>query len=95
MEFRQKDLCNPKDAAEERDTLLAADLIFVDAAKDGHMEREFIELFKRTPFKNPPIVIFDDIRFPEMCLIWRDIEKPKLDISSFGHWSGTGMVDWV
>jgi predicted O-methyltransferase YrrM len=95
MEFRQKDLCNPIHSAEEMADLVEADLIFVDAAKDGKMEREFISLFMNIPFRNPPIVIFDDIRFPEMCLIWRDITKPKLDVTSFGHWSGTGLVDWV
>jgi len=21
-------------------------------------------------------------------------DKPKLDMTSFGHWSGTGLVDW-
>jgi predicted O-methyltransferase YrrM len=95
LQFRRKDLCNPEDAADEWNTLISADLIFVDAAKDGHMEREFINLFYKVPFLRPPVIIFDDIRFPEMCMIWRDIKKPKLDVTSFGHWSGTGLIDWI
>jgi len=35
----------------------------------------------------------DDIRFKNMIPLWRSITQPKLDISSFGHWSGFGMVD--
>jgi hypothetical protein len=29
-----------------------------------------------------------------MLRFWRELKKPKLDISSFGHWTGTGMVMW-
>jgi hypothetical protein len=43
----------------------------------------------------PPIVIFDDIRLMSMVYIRRSIDKPKLDITSFGHWSGTGLVEWT
>jgi predicted O-methyltransferase YrrM len=94
MEFRQVDICHPVAAQQEWETLQQAELIFVDAAKDGQMERQFLELFRKIPFKKPPVIVFDDIRFPEMCLIWRDIDSPKLDLTSFGHWSGTGIVHW-
>jgi hypothetical protein len=39
--------------------------------------------------------MFDDIRFWNMLRIWRNVAAPKLDITSFGHWSGTGLVDWA
>lgn len=94
LKFRQVDLCNPIGAGQEWQTLQKAGLIFVDAAKDGQMERQFLDLFRRIPFESPPVIVFDDIRFPEMCLIWRDIDRPKLDLTSFGHWSGTGIVHW-
>lgn len=94
MEFRQVDLCQADSARAEWETLKKAELIFVDAAKDGTMERQFLDLFNRVPFEKPPVIVFDDIRFPEMCLIWRDIDSPKLDLTSFGHWSGTGLVHW-
>lgn len=71
-----------------------ADLIFADAAKDGTQEQLFIDNFKSIKFKNSPIIVFDDIRLWNMLKIWRDISFPKLDITSFGHWSGTGLVDW-
>jgi hypothetical protein len=39
------------------------------------------------------LLILDDIRFTNMIPLWRAISSPKLDLSSFGHWSGTGLVD--
>jgi hypothetical protein len=30
-----------------------------------------------------------------MIGIWRGIRHPKLDLTSFGHWSGTGLVEWI
>jgi len=39
-------------------------------------------------------VLFDDIRLWNMLDIWRSIDFPKLDLTSFGHWSGTGVVQW-
>jgi len=80
--------------ASQAEIIRKADLIFVDAAKDGVMESVFIDLFDNISFDKNPIVIFDDIRFEIMTTIWREIKHPKLDISSFGHWSGTGLVDW-
>ena len=45
-------------------------------------------------FTNDPIVMFDDIRLLNMIEQWRALPRPKLDLTSFGHWSGTGLVDW-
>ena len=72
-----------------------ADVIFVDAAKDGIFEQKLIDNFKLFGVRDGAIVIFDDIRFMNMINIWRNIEKPKLDITSIGHWTGTGIVHWV
>ena len=38
--------------------------------------------------------MFDDIRLLNMIEQWRALPRPKLDLTSFGHWSGTGLVDW-
>jgi hypothetical protein len=29
-----------------------------------------------------------------MLGVWRGIARPKLDLTSFGHGSGTGLVRW-
>jgi len=77
-----------------RELLESADLIFVDASKDGKLEKMILDNFRLINFNNPPIIIFDDIRLWNMLKIWRDITMPKFDLTSFGHWSGTGIVDW-
>jgi predicted O-methyltransferase YrrM len=89
------DITTESGFAAHRETLRDADLIFADAAKDGHQERVFLERFEQAGFTQAPIVIFDDIRLMNMLQIWRDISRPKLDITSFGHWSGTGLVDYA
>jgi predicted O-methyltransferase YrrM len=78
-----------------RELLESADFIFIDAAKDGVMEQKFIDNLKPLRFKNAPIVMFDDIRVWNMLAIWRKLDRRKLDLTSFGHWSGTGLVDWT
>jgi predicted O-methyltransferase YrrM len=77
-----------------REVFQSADFIFVDAAKDGVMEQRFIENFRRLGLPKGPVVMFDDIREWKMLRIWNDITEPKLDITSFGHWTGSGWVDW-
>lgn len=94
--FQQKvlDLTSPEVQASERAIFETADFIFVDAEKDYKMEKTFIEFFDSLKFRKPPIIMFDDIRLIQMVEIWRKIKHPKLDLTSFGHWSGTGLVEW-
>jgi predicted O-methyltransferase YrrM len=89
------DLADPAVAATHRELLESADLIFMDAAKDGQMERSFIALFESLRFEGTPVALYDDIRLWNMLDIWRGIRRPKLDLTSFGHWSGTGLVDYA
>ena len=43
--------------------------------------------------RKPRWLFIDDIRFPNMQKLWRRIQSPKLDLSSFGHFSGSGLVN--
>jgi predicted O-methyltransferase YrrM len=80
---------------ERRKSLIeSADLIFVDAAKDGRMEQRLLDSFERCQFNRDPLIVFDDIRVWNMLRIWSNIRRPKLDLTSFGHYSGTGLIDW-
>lgn len=88
------DLSDPACIYKHRDLLQEADLIFIDAEKDGVMEQRFLDNLETIAFKNEPLVVFDDIRVWNMLRIWHGIRFPKLDLTSFGHWSGTGLVDW-
>lgn len=90
-----EDLTSYPALVRHRELLSSASLIFIDAAKDGVSESIFIDHLKTVHFNDPPIVVFDDIRLWNMLAIWREISAPKLDITSFGHWSGTGLIDWT
>lgn len=76
------------------DILSQADLIFIDATHDGILEEKLMSYFEEIPFNKPPYLIFDDIRVWTMLKMWREIKHPKMDLTSFGHWSGTGIVQW-
>lgn len=71
----------------------SAELLFIDAPKDGIFEYKFAKLLTKLTPRDTRVIVFDDIRFVNMMTMWRGIKSPKLDISSFGHWSGTGIVD--
>jgi len=77
-----------------KDLLSEADFMFIDGPKDIAFEKEFLRKLDEIEFKHNPIIMFDDIRLWNMLSIWREIKKPKLDLTSFGHWSGTGLIDW-
>lgn len=77
-----------------RDALRHADLIFVDGPKDGITEKAFLANLAAVDFAGKPLVVFDDTRLLNMIDVWRAIDRPKMDLTSFGHWSGTGLVAW-
>ncbi len=88
------DLTKWESVQKHRDMLEQADVIFMDALKDGKQEYSFLENFSKLQFKKKCLFIFDDIRLWNMLDIWYNLDKPKLDMTSFGHWSGTGLVEW-
>jgi len=89
------DLANPETFETYRELISKADFIFADGPKDGKFEPKFLELLDTVTFEKPPVVLFDDIRDMHMLGAWREITKPKLDFSSFGHWTGTGLAQWT
>lgn len=76
------------------ESMAEAELVFVDGPKDGSTEAAFLDLLGTIPFRRNPIIVFDDTRLMNMVFVWRSIQRPKMDLTSFGHWSGTGLVDW-
>ncbi len=88
------DLTKWEDVQKHRALLERADIVFMDALKDGVQEYQFLDNFSKLNFKKGCLFIFDDIRLWNMLDIWYHIDKPKLDMTSFGHWSGTGLVVW-
>jgi predicted O-methyltransferase YrrM len=94
LEQRIDDLSTPVGWRANAELLRSAELIFVDAKHDGAQEREFLRGFDEIGLAGAPVVVFDDIRVWSMVGFWQEIRRPKLDLTSFGHWSGTGLVDY-
>lgn len=88
------DVTRPEGFAKHLELFEAAELIDVDAAKDGVMEQRLLDLLGTVSQRASPLLVFDDIRLWPMPRIWRAIAHPKLDLTSFGHWTGTGLVEW-
>lgn len=76
------------------ETLTGCDFLFVDAPKNVVFERTLLQHLETIRLPSNMLVVFDDIRQWNMLKIWRDIARPKLDLTSFGHWTGTGLIDW-
>ena len=70
------------------------DLLFMDGPKDGRFEYRFWELLRERGLRPGALLIIDDIRLPKMLEFWRDLRLPKLDLISFGHFTGTGLAIW-
>jgi len=75
------------------DLLNSADIIFIDGPKDGIFEYKLFSLLQELKPKENKLLIYDDIGFINMIDMWKNIKSPKLDATTFGHWSGTGIVD--
>lgn len=94
LEQHLVNLIEPDIFEAHKDALSNADFIMLDGPKDGHFEERFLHLLKTVEFSDKPRWLFiDDIRFDNMQDLWRSIKSPKLDVSSFGHFSGTGLVN--
>lgn len=91
IEQRNGDLSDNEFFKSQRSTFANADLIFLDAPKDGVFEEKFLELVLPA-LKSGAILILDDIRFLNMLKIWENLEHQRIDLTSFGHASGTGIV---
>ena len=89
-----EDLSQPPTLARHGALLEDADLIYLDAAKDGVVEPRLLSAFERLAFRKRLLLVLDDTRVWNMVRLWRDIRRPKLDLTSFGHWTGTGLVEW-
>lgn len=92
IEQRIADMSDPAVVREHADLLRSADLLFVDAAKDGRMEPALWRALGEVGLKPSCVSVWDDIRMWPMLAFWRGIRAPKLDLTSFGHWAGTGIV---
>ena len=87
------DLSNPAGLEKYRGLLESADFMLIDAPKDGVFEYRLIEQFQTMRFPKCPIILWDDTRLWSMLRFWRILPWPKLDVTSFGAWSGSGLCE--
>lgn len=92
LQQRIGDLASEDYLETQMDTLQAADLLFVDGPKDGVFEPAFCAKVLTRLTDRPRLVVFDDIGRLNMVQLWRDLPYPKLEATSLGHWSGTGLL---
>lgn len=92
IEQRLCDLLEPGAYAAELPTLGEADVIFADGPKDGTFEPAVLPRLVSSLRGSGTVLVVDDIRLLPMVSVWRELQAPKLDVTSFGHWSGTGLV---
>ncbi len=88
-----EDLSNPAVFEKYLNIFNQAELIFCDAPKDGVFEHRFLANLTHIRPASACLLVLDDTRMLNMIDVWRAIRSPKLDLTSFGHWSGTGLVD--
>jgi predicted O-methyltransferase YrrM len=77
-----------------RQLIESVEFLFIDGPKDNNFEWKLLEYLKTVKFRRPPVIVFDDTRLWSMLKFWRELPYPKLDLTSFGHSSGTGLVQW-
>jgi predicted O-methyltransferase YrrM len=88
------DLADLRTAQAYAEVLRNAEFIFVDGPKDGVFERRLLDNFRVIGLHAGTLLMFDDIRLLNMVEIWDEIDLPKLDLTGFGHFTGTGLVEW-
>jgi predicted O-methyltransferase YrrM len=92
LEQRIGDLGQDAYFSEQQTTLLSAELIFVDGPKDSRFEPIFFSRLFELLSGSRHVVAADDIHFLNMVPIWNGLKVDKLDVTSLGHWSGTGLM---
>lgn len=75
-----------------KDLFAKADIIFIDGPHDGNFENVIFQNILKLENKNSILLIFDDIHVSSMVDFWCNISLPKLDATSVGHQSGTGLA---
>ena len=80
-----------KNCIDDIDLLMKAPLIMLDTAHTGDFEVYVINTLIENNYKG--LVLCDDIYLnKEMLAFWNWVPLKKIDVSEFGHWSGTGII---
>jgi len=100
--YKIENLFEPNNLEINKEHILSSDLIFIDVdPHEGVIEYEMYLWLEKNNYKG--LILYDDILLEEghmgvysgnsMKKFWNKIsDKYKLDLSSVGHYSGTGIV---
>lgn len=91
-----EDLTTPAIREKHRRTLLESPLIFLDIdPHEGDREWAFLEWLREAGYRG--VVVLDDVWHfkPLREKVWYRLPRAeKIDLTSVGHWSGTGLVSF-
>ena len=92
--YNLKNLWDPDIRTQWEKRLLNSPLIFFDVdPHEGSMEYEFYCWLRDNGYRG--LLVMDDIwYFSGLRDTWNRIDVTKYDLTSLGHWSGTGLVDF-
>ena len=85
------DLANPEFYEMHISRIRDADLVIIDGPKDGVFEYKLVPKVVND-MKAGSLLVLDDIRFSNMKDLWMAVDRPRIDVGSFAHSSGTGIV---
>ena len=91
-------ICNIVDVRDNEDLvekIIQSRIILLDITHNGEDEAKFYDFLMEISYQG--ILICDDIqltRLGDMPGFWNAIKETKYDLSKYGHWSGTGLVDF-
>lgn len=86
------DLLDADVYSQYRHLLATADLIFLDGPKDGHFEKVLLDRLISDFRGTNKVIVIDDIKVLPMLMIWKQLDVPKFDATSLGHFTGTGVL---
>ena len=73
--------------------LLSSPFIMLDTDHDGTFENQFYQFLKMNHYDG--LLFPDDIHLCDAIIrFWNSITEPKVDLTDFGHFSGSGLVDF-
>ena len=80
------------DCVNDMDLITQSDFIVLDIdPHDGKEEVRILEALEKKGYKG--MVLLDDIHLnAQMDAFWNSITHKKVDLTKYGHWSGTGLV---
>lgn len=91
IKYKNNIECKIKNCLEDIDELVKSPFIMLDTAHTGDFERQLIEQLIANNYKG--CVLCDDIYLnSEMRQFWDWVPLKKIDVTKYGHWSGTGII---